>query len=80
MTEKGKEAVDKAKDLIKKAAGAVTPGDRGNREYFRNLIKETNERSTEGLIQNLAKLRAAGLIDDDEFEAKKAELRKRISA
>ena len=78
MTEKAKEAVDKAKKLIKKAAGVVTPGDGENREYFRNLIKETSERSTEGLIQNLAKLRAAGLIDDDEFEAKKAKLLNRI--
>jgi hypothetical protein len=56
----------------------VTPGDGENREYFRNLIKETNERSIESLIQNLAKLRAAGLIDDDEFEAKKSKLLNRI--
>ena len=48
MTEKGKEALDKAKDLVKRAAGAVSPGHRSNREYFRNLIKQTTHRSEKG--------------------------------
>ena len=30
------------------AVGGETTGDEGNREYFRNLIKETSERSAEG--------------------------------
>ena len=51
MTEKGKEALDKAKGLVKRAAGAVTPGHRSNREYFRNLIKETTQRSEKALIR-----------------------------
>jgi hypothetical protein len=52
VTEKGKEAIDKAKGLIKKAAGAVTPGGGENREYFSNLIKKTNERSIKGPYRN----------------------------
>ncbi len=60
MTEKGEGAMDKAKGLVKEAAGKLT-GDEtreaegrsereegaaeGNREYFRNLIKESKERS-----------------------------------
>ncbi len=59
MTEKGKEAIDRAKELVKKAAGAVTPGGGGDREYFSNLLKETNERSVKGALrkyfQNLIK-------------------------
>ena len=51
MTEKGKETLDKAKDLVKKAAGAVTPGDRSNREYFSNLIKQTTQRSEKALLR-----------------------------
>jgi len=51
MTEKGKEAIDKAKELVKKAAGAVTPGGGGDREYFSNLLKETNERSVKGPLR-----------------------------
>ena len=47
MTEKGKEALDKAKGLVKRAAGAVTPGHRSNREYFSNLIKETTPEARE---------------------------------
>jgi hypothetical protein len=52
VTEKGKEAIDKAKGLIKKAARAVTPGGGENREYFSNLIKKTNERSIKGPYRN----------------------------
>jgi hypothetical protein len=60
VTEKDAGAMDRAKGLIKEAAGKLT-GDEtreaegrsereedateGNREYFRNLIKESKERS-----------------------------------
>ena len=40
----------KAKDLVKRVAEAVTAGDE-NREYFNNLIKETNERSVKGALR-----------------------------
>ena len=50
MTEKSKKVMGKAKDFVKRVAEAVTPGDE-NREYFSNLIKETNERSVKGALR-----------------------------
>ena len=73
MTEKGKEAVDKAKGLIKKAAGAVTPGDRGNRQYFSNLIKETRERSIKGPLRKYFRDR----IRESDKRSAKALIRRR---
>jgi len=54
MTEKGKKVMGRAKDLVKRAAEAVTSGDK-NREYFANLIKETNERSVKGALRKYFK-------------------------
>jgi len=50
VTEKGKKVMGRAKDLVKRVAEAVTPGDE-NGEYFANLIKETNERSIKGALR-----------------------------
>jgi hypothetical protein len=72
MTEKGKEAVDKAKDLIKKAAGVVTR-DGGNRQYFSNLIKETHERSTKGPLRKYFRDR----IRESDKRSAKALIRRR---
>lgn len=60
MTEEGPGTMDKAKGLIKEAAGTITGKEglkaegrsereegaaEGNKEYFRNLIEETKKRS-----------------------------------
>src|SRR5215207_3866522 len=47
---KEQKVMGRAKDLVKRVAEAVTPGDE-NREYFSNLIKETNERSVKGALR-----------------------------
>ena len=74
MTEKGKETLDKVKDLVKKAAGAVTPGDRGgNREYFKNLIKHTTQRSEKGPIRKYFR----NLIEETTQRSEKALIRRR---
>ena len=73
MTEKGKEALDKAKGLVKRAAGAVTPGHRSNREYFRNLIKETTHRSERGPLRKYF----SNLIKETTQRSEKALIRRR---
>ena len=73
MTEKGKEALDKAKDLVKKAAGAVTPDDRSNREYFSNLIKQTTQRSEKGPLRKYFR----NLIKETTQRSEKALIRRR---
>ncbi len=73
MTEKGKEALDKAKGLVKRAAGAVTPGHRRNREYFRNLIEETTLRSERGPLRKYF----SDLIKETTQRSEKALIRRR---
>jgi len=71
MTEKGKKVMGRAKDLVKRAAEAVTSGDK-NREYFANLIKETNERSVKGALRKYFK----NLIEETSERSAKRSYRK----
>ena len=73
MTEKGKEALGKAKGLVKKAAGAVTPGHRSNREYFSNLIEETTHRSERGPLRKYF----SNVIKETTQRSEKALIRRR---
>jgi len=71
VTEKSKKVMGRAKNLVKRVAEAVTPGDE-NREYFSNLIKETNERSVKGALRKYFN----NLIEETSERSAKGALRK----
>jgi len=72
---KEQKVMGRAKNLVKRVAEAVTPGDE-NREYFSNLIKETNERSVKGALRKYF----ANLLKESNERSTQSLIRRRRTA